>query len=152
MAFTIESARLYGGQQLEAELASVFEDWLREDVNDKFLSEQFLTDRWQYPPPGTRRKNGQLAGNPRDIYDTGALFKSGQRSFDVETTSFKVEGSWHWNATNASGEEYAWFVHEGQGPYSRAPRPWTDELAVPYLFDYSEPKKDLELRITRGLK
>ena len=115
------------------------------------MDEQFLTNKWQYPPPATKRKSGEIAGNPRDIYDLGKLYESGKRSFSVTRDTSEIQASWHWDAKNLSGEEYAWFVHEGEGPYSRAPRPWTDELAVPYLFEGSNVKREFERSITLKL-
>lgn len=141
------NARIINQAQLEAAIVDAFEEWLDEDVNDKFFSEQFLTDKWQYPPPSTERKNGEIAGNPRNIVDLGNLFRSGQDSFSIVRGSTLIEGKWHWDAENSSGQEYAWYVHEGEGPYSRAPRPWTDEIAEPYLFASSDVKRDLEFRI-----
>ena len=140
-------ARWVNGPQFEAAIIDAFEEWLDEDVNDKFFSEQFLTDKWQYPPPSTERKNGEIAGNPRNIVDLGNLFRSGQEGFSIVRGSTLIEGKWHWDAENSSGQEYAWYVHEGEGPYSRAPRPWTDEIAEPYLFASSDVKRDLEFRI-----
>lgn len=148
----IAGARLIGGKDLERQLADAFAEWLEESVNDEYMSDQFLDEgRWQYPPPSTVRSNGEIAGNPRNIYDTGELFRSGQRSFAIMRGGSSVEGKWHWDATNESGEEYAWYVHEGRGPYSRAPRPWTDEIAEPYLFEGSEVKLQLERTITARL-
>jgi hypothetical protein len=141
------NARIINQAQIEAAIVDAFEEWLDEDVNDKFFSEQFLTDKWQYPPPSTQRKNGEIAGNPRNIVDLGNLFRSGQESFGIVRGSTLIEGKWHWDAENSSGQEYAWYVHEGEGPYSRAPRPWTDEIAEPYLFASSDVKRDLEFRI-----
>lgn len=143
----IINAKIINQAQLEAAIVDAFEEWLDEDVNDKFFSEQFLTDKWQYPPPSTERKNGEIAGNPRNIVDLGNLFRSGQDSFSIVRGSTLIEGKWHWDAENSSGQEYAWYVHEGEGPYSRAPRPWTDEIAEPYLFASSDVKRDLEFRI-----
>ena len=80
------------------------------------MDEQFLTNKWQYPPPATKRKSGEIAGNPRDIYDLGKLYESGKRSFSVTRDASEIQASWHWDAKNLSGEEYAWFVHEGEGP------------------------------------
>ena len=144
-------AKLVNIKHLEQAIMEAFSEWAEEDVNDKYMSEQFLTDKWEYPPPPTKRKNGQIAGNPRDIYDTGALFESGRESFSIKAGTISVEASWHWDAKNSSGDEYAWFVHEGQGPHSRIPRPWTDEISVPFLFATSEAKKDLEVKITTRL-
>lgn len=147
MAGIIVGATIANQNHLETALIDAFEEWLKEDVNDKYMAEQFLEDKWSYPLPQTLRKNGELAGNPRNIYDLGDLFNSGRESFNIERSSVKIEGNWHWNAKNSSGEEYAWFVHEGEGPHSRAPRPWTDEIAVPYLFEGSDVKRDLEFRM-----
>lgn len=144
---SIVNARIIDQAQLETAIVDAFEEWLDEDVNDKFFSEQFLTDKWQYPLPSTERKNGEIAGNPRNIVDLGNLFRSGQESFSVVRGFTLIEGKWHWDAENSSGQEYAWYVHEGEGPYSRAPRPWTDEIAEPYLFASSDVKRDLEFRI-----
>jgi len=146
----IVSAKIVNAKDLEQQLATAFKQWLEEDVNDEYMSEQFQTSKWAYPPPSTERKNGTIAVNPRDIFDTGELFRSGQESFSISQNSSSIEGKWHWNATNSSGEEYAWFVHEGQGPHSRAPRPWTDEISYGYLFETSDVKRDLEIRVTRA--
>jgi len=140
-------ARWVNGPQFEAEIVKAFEEWLDEDVNDKFFSEQFLTDKWEYPGETTIRQNGEPAGDPRNIYDLGNLFRSGQESFSIVRGSTLIEGKWHWDAENSSGQEYAWYVHEGEGPYSRVPRRWTDEIADPYLFASSDVKRDLEFRI-----
>tara|TARA_B100001758_G_C18318494_1_gene561899 strand:- start:120 stop:584 length:465 start_codon:yes stop_codon:yes gene_type:complete len=149
MSLLITGASFHNQDDLVRQLADVFEQWVRDDVNGDYMDEQFLDrNRWQYPPPSTKRKSGDTAGNPRDIYDLGKLYESGKRSFTVKRTATKIEASWHWNAKNQSGDEYAWFVHEGEGPYSRAPRPWTDEIAVPYLFYGSNPHKRLEESIT----
>ena len=148
MALLIAGARLVGEEELLRQLGDVFEEWVTNDVNNDYMYEQFRTDKWSYAGPPTKRKSGDTAGNPRDIYDLGNLYKSGRDSFKVDRNPSKVEASWHWNAKNQSGDEYAWFVHEGEGPYSREPRPWTDEIAVPYLFYGSEPHKRLEQSIT----
>lgn len=149
MSMLITGARIVGEQDLMRQLGDVFEQWVRDDVNGDYMDEQFLDrNRWQYPPPSTKRKSGDTAGNPRDIYDLGKLYESGKRSFTIKRSATKIEASWHWDAKNQSGDEYAWFVHEGEGPYSRAPRPWTDEIAVPYLFYGSNPHRRLEESIT----
>lgn len=145
---TIESAILLNAKHLEEQLAAAFIDWLEEDVDGTYMADQFLSEKWEYPPPPTIRKQSPPAGNPRNIYDTGALFRSGRRSFQVDRNDFSVQGNWHWDAKNSSGDEYAWFVHEGEGPYARAPRPWTDEISTTYLFNGSDVKRQLEERIT----
>lgn len=144
----VVGAKIIRQEELERQLIAAFKEWVKDDVNGAYMDEQFLTDKWDYPPPATLRKSGELAGNPRNIYDLGDLYRSGKNSFGIRETTSTVEASWHWDATNSSGEEYAWFVHEGEGPYSRAPRPWTDEIAVPYLFYSSDAKRALEANIT----
>lgn len=148
----ILGAKIVNSKDLEQQLVGAFKEWLEDDVNDEYMSEQFMTKKWPYPPPPTERKNGTIARNPRDIFDTGELFRSGQESFSIDQSSSVVEGKWHWDATNSSGEEYAWFVHEGQGPYSRAPRPWTDEISYGYLFETSDVKRSLEIRVTQAFR
>lgn len=148
---TIAGARLVNTKELEQQLAEAFAEWLEDDVNGEYMSEEFLMDKWPYPPPSTLRQNGEIAGSPRNIYDTGELFRSGQESFAIVRSNSSVEGKWHWDARNNSGEEYAWYVHEGRGPHSRAARPWTDEIAEPYLFEGSDIKRELERRITAKL-
>ena len=151
MSLLVTGASFHNEEELIKQLGDVFEQWVKEDVNGDYMDEQFLTNKWQYPPPATKRKSGEIAGNPRDIYDLGKLYESGKRSFSVTRDTSEIQASWHWDAKNLSGEEYAWFVHEGEGPYSRAPRPWTDELAVPYLFEGSNVKREFERSITLKL-
>ena len=143
-------ARIIGVKQLEQALLAAFEEWTREDVNERYWREKFEDD-YRYPEPPTLRKNGEIARNPRDILDTEALYESGVESYKFTRGATGAEANWHWDAKNSSGEEYAWFVHEGQGPHSRAPRPWTDELASEYLFETSEIKRDLMDALDRHL-
>ena len=148
MALLVAGASLFKPEELEAQLVNAFEQWADEDLNDEYMSEQFLTSKWSYDTD-TIRKNGRRVGpEPRDIYDLGNLFRSGQRSFQIRRSATEVVASWHWNATNSSGEEYAWFIHEGEGPHSLEPRRRTDEIAVPYLFYSSPTKRALEANIT----
>jgi hypothetical protein len=143
-------ARIVGAKQLEQALLSAFEEWTREDVNERYWREKF-EDKYRYPGPPTLRKNGEIARDPRDILDTESLYESGVESYKFTRGATGAEANWHWDAKNSSGEEYAWFVHEGQGPYSRAPRRWTDELASEYLFETSEIKRDLMDALDRHL-
>jgi hypothetical protein len=144
----IVGATITNAKLIEAALVKAFEKWADEDVNDKFFGEQFISRQWSYPGPETIRKARGPAGDPRDIYDTGALFKSGQESFTLQGGINGVEANWHWDAKNSSGQEYAFYVHEGKGPHSRVPRKWTDDLVIPSLFEVSEAKADLDARIT----
>jgi hypothetical protein len=140
-------ARITNQKAIEAALVKAFETWAEEDVNDKFFSEQFIDRQWPYPGPITIRKEAAPASDPRNIYDTGSLFKSGQDSFTLNNGVNSSSAEWHWDAKNASGQEYAFYVHEGKGPHSRVPRKWTDDLVIPSLFEVSEAKADLHVRI-----
>jgi hypothetical protein len=144
------TARIIGVKQLEQALLNAFEEWTRDDVNGRYWKEKFQ-EKYRYPGPPTIRKNGETVGNPRDIIDTEALYDSGVKSYEYREGGAGAEANWHWDAKNASGDEYAWYVHEGQGPYSRAARPWTDEMASEYLFETSEIKRDLMMAIDRHL-
>lgn len=143
-------ARIVGGEQPERALLRAFQEWTEEDVNGWYWRERF-EEEYPYPGPPTLRKNGDIAGNPRDILDTEALYESGVNSYDYEEGRAGAKASWHWNAKNSSGEEYAWYVHEGKGPYSRAPRPWTDEMVSEFLFETSEIKEALMNRVASEL-
>ena len=142
--------RIVGGEQIEKALLQAFQQWTDEDVNGRYWREKF-EDQYPYPGPVTIRKEKPPAGDPRDILDTEALYESGVESYDYEEGQSMARASWHWDAKNSSGQEYAWFVHEGKGPASRAPRRWTDELASDYLFDQSDIKKDLMSNISTQL-
>ena len=144
------SARIIGTKRLEQALVEAFADWAENDVNNSYWREKF-EERYPYPGPVTARKAKPPAGNPRDILDTEELYKSGVESFDLNTSPDGARADWHWNAKNSSGEEYAWFVHEGQGPHSRHPRAWTDELSDEWLFGSSSIKRDLMDAIERHL-
>ena len=143
-------ARIVGGESLEKALLRAFEDWTEEDVNDRYWRERF-EKKYKYPGAITVRKNGERAGDPRNILDTEALYESGVDSYDYEKGEFEALATWHWNAKNSSGIEYAWYVHEGEGPYSREPRRWTDEFQSDYLFETSNIKGELMDRMATEL-
>jgi len=143
-------ARIVGGEEFEKALLRAFEDWTEEDVNGSYWRERFK-EKYPYPGPVTIRKAKPPAGNPRDILDTEALYESGVDSYDYETGSREARASWHWDAKNSSGIEYAWYVHEGEGPYSREPRRWTDEFQSDYLFEMSDIKGELMDRMATEL-
>jgi len=144
------TARIIGIKALEKALISAFQQWTEDDVNGEYWREKF-EEQYRYPGAPTLRRNGEVVGDPRDILDTEALYDSGVDSYRYSNASNGAEADWHWNAKNSSGEEYAWFVHEGQGPHSREPRRWTDELASEYLFEGSEIKGRLMARIDQSL-
>ncbi len=145
------SARIVNAAQVEQALLAAFEEWVEEDVNDKYWREQFFSKKWKYNNV-TIRKNGDTAGpGPRAIVDLQNLYKSGIESLKLEIGRDGAEARWHWDAKNSSGEEYAWYVHEGEGPHSVTPRKWTDELSDEWLFGYSAIKRDLMDAIERHL-
>ncbi len=145
------SARIIGTKQLEKALVEAFADWAENDVNNKYWRDEFFSNKWPYEGV-TQRKNGETAGpGPRNIVDTEELYKSGVESFDLTINQNGVLATWHWNAKNSSGEEYAWYVHEGKGPHAATPRKWTDELSDEWLFGSSSIKRDLMDAIERHL-
>ena len=139
------SAKLINGHLIENALLKAFETWAEEDINDQYMAEQFLDPgRWPYDAPteGTERKNGQVVYSPRNIYDLGELYRSGQDSFSVTNGT----ASWNFDATNDQGGAYAWYVHEGIGT-NTTPRPWTDDLTIPSKFDGGSEKRQLIAKI-----
>ena len=148
----IVSAKFNNSAPLEKALIAAFKKWAKEDINEAHWDDQFNEmGRWPYGNE-TRRKNEELikAGN-RDIYDLGLLYKSGVRSFKINESTEEIEATWHWDAKNSSGNEYAWYVHYGNGT-SAIPRPFTDDIAIPSSFLYKVPGKALVDRIREQLK
>lgn len=144
------AVRIIGQKSLENALISAFETWLDEDINGAHWNDQFTDEKWKHSPL-TRRENGDIVGSPRDIYDLGALYESGIRSFKLVKSSNLVEASWHWDAKNRSGEEYAWYVHEGKGTNNPYARPFTDDISIPATFNRKGPGRALKLRLTTAL-
>jgi len=134
---TVAGARFFGGDDIERALLKAFESWTREDINDAFWDDQFKEDKWEHSPL-TIRANGDTVGSPRDIYDLGELYRSGVESYNFQLFRDGATASWHWNAKNRSGREYAWYVHEGAGtndPYDRA---FTDDVSG-MAFSFRKP-------------
>jgi hypothetical protein len=104
--------KLYGinGRIFEATM-----DWA-----DKNFDQQIMDVQWDWKGPEgvTRRKNGQIVTEPRDIVDSGSLLKSKQR-----------------RRTGRSSEEFQWMAEHAQvfhdgykaknGGMNPA-RPWTE--------------------------
>lgn len=89
----VAGARIIGGDDIERALAKAFEEWTREDVNDKFWKVQFIDRKWRYKGV-TIRKNGDVVGpEPRDIYDLGYLYES--TSYSYTSSSAAAEATWH---------------------------------------------------------
>jgi hypothetical protein len=145
MSGIVVEAKVIGGEGWEKKLRAAFETWASEDIDDAYWDDQFKDDRWVYQNE-TRRKNGEVVGSPRDIYDLGELYESGRESFRITQGSMDITASWNWDAKNSSGRAYAWYVHEGLGT-NVTPRPWTDELQVPSRFEASSVRLALRRRI-----
>jgi hypothetical protein len=98
-------------------------DWADENFDEQIKSDQW---DWKGPDGKTRRQNGSVVTEPRDIVDTGTLLKSKQRNnINNSTTEFT------WTANHAEG------VHDGyvsKGGGTNPARPWTQ----PTLEDIDE--------------
>jgi hypothetical protein len=138
-------AKITNAQVIEKALLDAFEEWAAEDINDAHWDDQFREDRWNYDGV-TERRNGLVVTSPRDIYDIGELYRSGIESFTMERSSNMATAKWHWDATNASGREYAWYVHEGLGT-NATPRPFTDDISIAASFFRKAPGRALNLRV-----
>lgn len=131
--------RLINAQKLVNAIANAFENWATEDIDDAHWDDQFRDmDRWDWSGE-TRRKNGEIVDSPRDIYDLGNLYRSKQYSL-VKTVN-GIEAKWSWNATNNSGQEYAYYVHEGTAKTDA--RPFTDDISIPSSFKRKAPGRAL---------
>lgn len=93
------------------------------DWADNDFDQQISSEKWDWKGTGpegeTRRKNGQVVTEPRDIIDTSTLLNSKRRE-DVNSSITEFE----WTAPHAGG------VHDGYSGRngSRQPaRPWTEE-------------------------
>jgi hypothetical protein len=134
-------------------LSDAFTQWAEEDINETHWREQFLEREWKYDGK-TKRKNPSApvrdADNPRDIYDFGKLYESGVKSFLLASTGAGIRASWHWDAKNSSGSEYAWYVHEGRGTNKDA-RKFTDDIAIAASFFLKKPGMALQRRVALSL-
>ena len=147
----IVGAKLINPESIENALIQAFETWVKEDINDAHWDDQFKNmAKWDYDNE-TRRKNGEVISTPqRDIYDLGLLYQSGIDSSVVENTGTMVTANWHWDATNASGKEYATYVHDGRGTNITA-RPFTDDISVASSFFLKAPGKAFKLRVSKAM-
>lgn len=145
----IISAKIVNAKAIEQALLNAFEQWAENDINDKHWKYQFQERKWDYDGV-TIRKNGEIVGpEPRNIYDLGALYESGVKSYKFASDSGGAEASWHWDATNKSGKEYASAVHYGTRFMDG--RPFTDDISLPSSFFLKQPGKDLLSRVQTAL-
>lgn len=103
---------LYGINQRTFERAM---DWADADFDQQMNLAQW---DWRGPEGRTRRKNGQVVTEPRNIVDTGSLMASKQRTQVNKST---VDFTWT--------APYAQEVHDGgaaKGGGSSPARPWTE--------------------------
>jgi len=147
----IVGAKLVKAHLLEQALAKAFEQWADEDINEAHWDDQFKDmGKWRHSPL-TVRANGEEVGSPRDIYDLGRLYDSGKESFTIEKSRTSIEAKWHWDAKNRSGQEYAYYVHEGLGTNYPYARPFTDAISEPRAFWLRAPGRALKLRMQTAL-
>lgn len=76
-------------------------------VMDQQLKEEIKTVQFSWPGE-TRRRNGDLAGSPRDIVDTGAFLRS-QRRRRINATTLRFT----WGGSG--GVTYAGIIYQGKG-------------------------------------
>lgn len=143
------SAKFYNMGPVEAALIQAFQEWAEEDIDDAYMAQKFLDPgEWEYdypnPPGFTERKSGEIVRSPRNIFDTGELYRSGRESFTLEGPS----ASWTWDARNGQGMPYAMYVHEGIGT-NMSPRRWTDDISIAANFESGLEKRQLLDRINK---
>ena len=144
----VTGARIIGGDDIERALVKAFEEWTREDVNDKFWKAQFIDRKWKYDGVTVRKNRDTVGPEPRDIYDLGYLYESTSYSYASSTET--AEAKWRWDATNASGDEYANYVHEGTR--FMPGRPFTDDVSD-MAFSFRKPiGKALVSRVQAALR
>lgn len=83
---------------------------------DAELRAQIKSVRYGWPGP-TLRQNGEIAGDPRDIVDTGAFLRS-QRRRRLNATTIRFE----WGGSG--GVTYAGFIFQGIPSRDYPPRDW----------------------------
>lgn len=90
-------------------------DWADDDFDKQMADEKW---DWKGVEWQTRRKNGQVVTEPRDIIDTSALLNSKRRD-DIHSSITEFE----WTAPHAEGVHDGYTARDG----SRNPaRPWTE--------------------------
>ena len=151
------NARIIGAKQIEQALINAFEDWTREDINGKFWEKEFKRADWEYAGTTTRENPAAFikdAGGLRDIYDYGELMDSGIKSYKYQSSPNGASANWHWDAKNRgkTPEEYAYYVHEGEGTNQTA-RGFTDRVSdAKFSFmDADGIGADLEIRVQTAL-
>jgi hypothetical protein len=146
----IVGAKFNNSASLERALVNAFKRWAEEDINKTHWDSQFGDEKWEYNNETKRKNQEVIPAGQRDIYDLGLLYESGVKSFKVNESPELVEATWHWDAKNSSGEEYAWYVHEGKGTNVNA-RKFTDDISIPSSFFHKTPGKALVTRIRAEL-
>ena len=85
-------------------------------VLDQQLKEEIKTERYSWPGE-TRRRNGTIAGSPRDIVDTGAFLRS-QRRQRINLTTIRFD----WGGSG--GVTYAGYIYQGIPGKNYPARDW----------------------------
>lgn len=154
---TIVGARIINGKSLENAIVQAFKEWAETDINEDHWRYQFLEREWDYdydPDRPTIRENRAKypvpVTSPRNIEDWGNLYQSGLDSYEYSFSGTRAEVYWHWNATNGSGMEYAYYVHEGTGT-NRTARPFTDDISVASSFWEKDPGQALKIQMQTAM-
>ena len=151
--FVIAKAKIVNAKKLEAAITNAFKQWADQDINEDHWRYHFLEREWDYEfDKPTIRENREKYPNPitspRNIEDWGILYKSCKYNFSA--TGKRIEAYWHWDATNGSGQEYAYYVHYGTRFMDG--RPFTDDISIPSSFWQKEPGQLLKMRIQDNLE
>ena len=145
----IVNAKVTNAQKLESAIITAFKQWADKDINEDHWRYQFLERKWFYDGV-TRRENRDkypdFIESPRNIEDWGDLYQSGVDSYEFSLIGGGAKAYWHWDATNRSGQEYAWYVHEGEGT-NRSARPFTDDISIASSFWQKEPGQALKMQM-----
>jgi len=154
--FVIAKAKIVNAKKLEAAITNAFKQWADQDINEDHWRYQFLEREWDYDfdKPAIRENREKYPNpitSPRNIEDWGDLYQSGLDSYKFSASTNRAEAYWHWDATNRSGKEYAWYVHEGKWT-NRSARPFTDDISIPSSFWQKEPGQLLKMRIQDNLE
>jgi hypothetical protein len=128
----LPTRKLYGinGRVFEAAM-----DWADADFDQQMIDDQW---KWKGPNALTRRRNGEIVGEPRDIVDTGELIQSKKR---VRTDRNAEE--FRWMADHAGKVHDGYMARDGS---IYPPRPWTQ----PTLDAIDEAIKNIADDMQRG--
>lgn len=149
---TITSAKITNKKKLEKAIVQAFKQWADTDIDDEHWRYQFLEREWDYDyrSPTIRQNKAKYPNpitSPRNIEDWGTLYESKEYNFSLSSTG--ALASWHWGATNSSGQEYAHYVHYGTRFMDG--RPFTDDIGLASSFWQKDPGQALKMQMETTL-